>query len=335
MPKKAGRKLCTPLIESYSSWLLNDIERSPRTVRGYRDAVEFFAASLHDTGGLERVAPALSCPNEERYVSTLELVDWAAVTLKDCEAFVRRPMLDGRPASQSTRRRRAYGLKAFFDYLEMHGDVPSSPAAHLRGPGVQIRKPRPIADDVWLAIWDQPMSPDDRVMLGLGYYVGLRRHEMIAIGPQHFDLARRRVANFPRKGGKVNEVVYGANLDIIARKLPRIGVRLDDFEDSLGMLVGMRSGSGRLLALTEHVSVDDHSDNSINRRLTALSVSCGVHVTPHQMRHSFGTNLLRAGVPAIVVADQMAHANLETTRGYLDTTQWYEMQETEGLSDRP
>lgn len=331
MPKRAGIKVSTPLIESYAAWLIDDIERAKRTVHGYRDAVEFFAATRADARLLDvvRATSAVSCPNEERYVCVDGEVDWAAVTLFELEAFVRAPLLGGNAPSQSTRRRRAYALKAFFDFLADHDVVSHSVALRLRGPGVQIAKPKPIPDDVWLAIWDQNMGMDDRVLLGLGYYVGLRRHEMIAIAPHHFNLATRRVADFPRKGGKTNEVVYGGNLDIIKRRLPHLGVRLDEFEHDLGTLVRSRGLEERLLALTEHIAIDNPSDSSINRRLTALSSRCRVHVTPHQMRHSFGTNLLRSGVPAIVVADQMAHSSLETTRGYLDTTQWYDSAELE------
>lgn len=328
MPKKAGMKLATPLIDSYGRWLLEDIERAPRTVRGYVDAVEFFAATRPDIEliDLRRAQSAPSTPNEARYVSASEC-NWGCVTLSDCERFVRADLSDGSPPSASTRRRRAYALKAFFDYLCDHDILTENVSTRLRGPGVKIGKPKPIPDDIWLSIWDQNMGMDDRVMLGLGYYVGLRRHEMISIAPSHFNLARRRVGDFPRKGGRTNEVVYGANLDIIARQLPWLGVRLGEFEHDLRTMVQSRAREPRLLALTEHIAVDNPSDSSINRRLTALSSRCRHHVTPHQMRHSFGTNLLRAGVPAIVVADQMAHSNLETTRGYLDTTQWYDSQE--------
>lgn len=330
MPKKAGVKLCTPLIERYSSWLSEDAQRSSRTCRAYRDSTEFFAATRPDAVCIEaeRVQPAMSCPSEERYVTCREL-DWSAVTLRDIEGFVRRPLVqDGAPASQSTRRRRIYALKAFFEFLEDHGDIVRSPAAKLHGPGVKLGKPKPIPDGLWLATWDREMCPEDRVLLGLGYYLGFRRHEMVGVGPHHFNLDRRRVADFPRKGGKTNDVVYGANLDIIARhpKTKHLAVRLDEFEEALAKVVAWRQGDERLLGLTEHVAVDNQSDSTINRRVSSLARLGGTHFTPHQMRHSFGTNLLRAGVPAIVVADQMAHSSLETTRGYLDTTQWYESQ---------
>jgi integrase len=337
MPKKAGVKLCTPLIERYSLWLNEDVQRSSRTCRAYGDSVEFFAATRPDAADIEstRLPSAASCQSEERFSTNSEL-DWAAVTLSDIEAFVRRPLQqDGAEPSKSTRRRRIYALKAFFEFLEDHEEIGRNPTRKLRGPGVKVGKPKPIPDHIWLLMWDRDMTPEDRVLLGLGYYMGFRRHEIVGVGPHHFDLERRRVANFPRKGGKTNDVVYGGNLDIIARhpKTKHLGVRLDEFEEALAKVVAWRSGDERLLGLTEHVAVDNQSDSTINRKVSSLAARAGApHVTPHQLRHSFGTNLLRADVPAIVVADQMAHSSMETTRGYLDTTQWYEEQQT-GTND--
>ena len=334
MPKQAGTKLSTPLIREYRRWLTQDVGRASRTVEGYVDQVEFFAATMPSAAlcAQSMMPPPVCAPYELRYVTDQEPV-WGEVILGELEAFVRAPLFSaGSLPSQSTRRKRAYALKAFFEFLCDHDTIEVDPAAKLRGPGVQVGKPKPIPDDVWLAIWDQDMGMDDRVMLGLGYYLGLRRHEMIGLAPSNVDLERRRMSAFQRKGGKVNEVVYGSNLDIITARLPHLSVRLGEFEADLATLTRSRACTGRMLALTEHVGVNE-PNSAINRRLTALSSRTRTHVTPHQMRHSFGTNLLRAGVPAIVVADQMAHSSLETTRGYLDTTQWYDTMQLERAFD--
>jgi integrase len=62
--------------------------------------------------------------------------------------------------------------------------------------------------------------------------------------------------------------------------------------------------------------------NNLNRRLNRALVAAGLPrfaFSPHQLRHSFATNMLRCDVPIEVIADQMAHANIETTRNYLST----------------
>lgn len=42
----------------------------------------------------------------------------------------------------------------------------------------------------------------------------------------------------------------------------------------------------------------------------------GLEITPHELRHSFGTDLLDAGVPMPLVSKAMGHKQIETTSGY-------------------
>jgi integrase/recombinase XerC len=39
-------------------------------------------------------------------------------------------------------------------------------------------------------------------------------------------------------------------------------------------------------------------------------------VTPHVLRHTFGTDLVRSGVDLVTVAELLGHASLDTTRIY-------------------
>jgi len=41
---------------------------------------------------------------------------------------------------------------------------------------------------------------------------------------------------------------------------------------------------------------------------------------PHQLRHTYGTNLAQAGVDAHVLRDLMGHANLDSTLVYIHLT---------------
>jgi len=114
-------------------------------------------------------------------------------------------------------------------------------------------------------------------------------------------------------------------LDDMRAKLPHLAQRTDLFEQQLAELIERRLADSdeRLLSMTEHVDLD-RSDSLLNRRMTNLGRHCRKPVTPHMLRHSFGTNLMRMGYPPIVIADQMNHSSLDTTRGYIDTNVWFE-----------
>lgn len=328
MPFIAGRKMSTPLTREFVRWLTVTVGRSPLTVSAYRDQVEFFVGQLAaaDTFNAIQVVAHKMTPHADRWSSAVDPV-WADVPLRACEAFCSGTVAEGTSEpSTSTRRKRVHALRIFFEFLVDHEEIVRTPAGRLRAPGVTPSKPKPIGDVDWLLLWDQEMTPEDRVMLGLGYYLGLRRHEIIGVGPQHFDLELRRVAGFKRKGAKQNDVLYGRILDDHRRLLPNLAVRTDEFELHLRWLVDHRQKAldERLLPMTEHVDLD-HSDSTLNRRMLVLGRSCSRPITPHMMRHSFGTNLMRMGYPPIVIADQMNHSNLDTTRGYLDTNQWFDM----------
>ena len=55
----------------------------------------------------------------------------------------------------------------------------------------------------------------------------------------------------------------------------------------------------------------------IQMQLTALGQAAGVEVTPHMLRHTFATRLLReAGADLVTVASLMGHASIATTQIY-------------------
>ena len=55
----------------------------------------------------------------------------------------------------------------------------------------------------------------------------------------------------------------------------------------------------------------------IQMQLTALGQAAGVAVTPHMLRHTFATRLLReAGTDLVTVAALMGHASIATTQIY-------------------
>jgi integrase len=59
------------------------------------------------------------------------------------------------------------------------------------------------------------------------------------------------------------------------------------------------------------------SPDTVGRRIKEHLVSCGVHATAHQLRHTFGTELARVtGGDLWMIGSLMGHASATTTMGY-------------------
>jgi integrase/recombinase XerD len=72
-------------------------------------------------------------------------------------------------------------------------------------------------------------------------------------------------------------------------------------------------------APTDHVFTFRHLPLTVSYcygRLRTYSRRCGLHVTPHQLRHTAATLLLNAGAPILTVQTVLGHKHIDTTLGY-------------------
>ena len=69
----------------------------------------------------------------------------------------------------------------------------------------------------------------------------------------------------------------------------------------------------------DHVFLFRHKLLSVSycgARMRTYGRRCGVVVTPHQLRHSYATLMLNAGVPVEALQELLGHRNIETTLQY-------------------
>jgi integrase len=72
-------------------------------------------------------------------------------------------------------------------------------------------------------------------------------------------------------------------------------------------------------AHTDHVFTFRHLPLTVSycyKRLCTYGKRCGLHVTPHQLRHTSATLLLNAGAPILTVQAVLGHKHIDTTLGY-------------------
>lgn len=243
-------------------------------------------------------------------------------TSGDVERWVQRPRVgraQGRVAEPATQNRDACALRSFFGWLDARGERTGNPAKLASTPPIHNRQPRPISDDTWLGLWRRARVADS-VALGLMYVAGLRRFELTALTCSQVDLGARRLVNFARKGGGEHSLHVGTMIDVHVKRLPDLDV--GHLWDAVVEVVGDRPGREPLLRgvdLVPHrvASMRELVPQDLNHWLNDLCGSQREHVTPHQLRHSCATNLIRAGVPIPIVSNLLNHANIHTTMRYV------------------
>jgi len=197
-------------------------------------------------------------------------------------------------------------LRAFFRWCEERGHVDANPATALRSPRRGRRLPRYLEEeevDKLLAAPDGTATHDlrDRALLEMLYSSGCRVSELVALDEADLDLARGLV-RLRGKGRKERLGMVGRPaVDALNRYLAEKGnLGLDR-----GALFLNRDG-GRL------------TDRSVRRVLDRCLQRAGIarSCSPHTLRHSFATHLLRRGADLRTVQELLGHASLGTTQIY-------------------
>lgn len=266
--------------------------------------------------------------------------------IENIETWIKRPRGGralGRPGKPASQAHDGAILKSFYSYLVNRGHMRTNPAALLGIPTVRNSNPRPIPDAEWRKMWDADMDPTLRVVLGLGFFAGLRRAEMVKLEPRHIDTLSRRLIGFKRKGGGDDIMPYGDCADAVR------GLTLGHEVFMSSLMQSVQGASlpqsrwivpwGAVSRITDHVRSrhgleDGITDpNMINRRMRMHTEELGLPpYTPHQLRHSFVTNLLRCSVPLHLVQKLANHSSPSVTSRYIkaggaELREWMESQQ--------
>lgn len=257
-----------------------------------------------------------------------------AATYRDLAAWLDRPRRHVLVAAPATIKREVSELRALYAFLtDQLGAIPRNPALKLNPPKVHNESPHPVPEELWLQVWFSTMSDDLRVALGLGYFCGLRRHEILLLRAAHFEGPwLRRVK---RKGGKRAGFPWRSCVQLYSERLERlIGDADEFFMRPLERLLEVRAQEPALLPWDDEKSRRHNTrgeprpagmidPNQMNRRMSDLARRFDAgRFAPHDLRHSFCTNLVRkpsrgAGLPVEVASRLAGHASLDVTMRYV------------------
>lgn len=235
--------------------------------------------------------------------------EWSRVTKDHLVSYILSLRTDREYASTTVARKVA-AIKSFFHFLLAEGFVKDDPTATLDSPRVKKYLPRAISQEDVERLLDTPGKGDepralrDRAILELLYATGMRVSELVALNEGSVDLASASVRCFG-KGDKERVIpVYERAVQAVESYMSKGRVRLLRQFDEKALFLNQRgerlTRQGLWLIVKGYV------------RGAGLKVP----VTPHTLRHSFATHMLRGGADLRNVQELLGHANIATTQVY-------------------
>ncbi len=204
--------------------------------------------------------------------------------------------------------RQLSGIRGFFRFLVRERVVPEDPTRLVERPKLPRKLPRVLSlEEVERLLG----APDTRIprglchaaMFQLMYASGLRVSELVGLRVADLDRQRGLVAPLG-KGGKRRLVPVGeVALDMVDRYLREVRGQVASPEET-ALFVSPRGGP--------------YTREHFWRMVRDYAVKVGIVPlpSPHKLRHSFATHLLRGGADLRAVQAMLGHADLGTTEIY-------------------
>jgi len=219
--------------------------------------------------------------------------------------------LNRREYAKATVARKVAAVKSFCAFLLDGGDLTSNPTAQINSPRAPKPVPKPMRTTEMDTLLKEPLKTEtpeavrDAAMLELMYATGMRVTELVSLNLDSLYIKEDAQVRCVGKGAKERMIPVHANA---VRALERY------LDQSRHALLKSRSQSALFV-------------NRRGERLTrqgfwlilkgyAKSAGIQTHVTPHTLRHSFATHLIRGGASVRDVQELLGHANVSTTQVY-------------------
>jgi integrase/recombinase XerC len=215
---------------------------------------------------------------------------------------------------KSTIARKLATLRSFYKFLVRRGYLTNNPVAPIRTPKQDKRLPKCLEVDQIEKLLANPdtstlLGARDRAMLETLYSTGIRVSELIALDIADVDLTTN-VVRVAGKGKKRRVIPLGPGA--VKTILHFLDLRRNDPRNA--------NFDAEALFINKHGQ--RLSTRSVRRKLDKYLLDAGLDlsVSPHTLRHSFATHMLRRGADLRSVQEMLGHQSLSTTQIYTHLT---------------
>jgi len=310
------------LLRHFLEYLEIEKNRSPKTIRNYQFYIERF---LNFT--------KINNANEITLESTRQFRLW----------LHRQIYSRWKELKTSTQNYHLIALRSFLKYLSKRdvktlaaekielAKIPERQISFLEGGELDRLLEAPLKDSVGNQKTENLISLRDKALLELLFSTGMRVSELANLKINDVNLNKEEFS-IRGKGGKVR-VVFLSNqarfwlkkfLDARHDMSPYIFIPLDRAEKGREKHNALKKTAHSLIKIgkNDKVSTNGLTPRSIQRMVKRYSRAAGItkKITPHVLRHSFATDLLRNGADIRSVQAMLGHSSITTTQIYTHVT---------------
>lgn len=279
-------------INKYQAYLLHELNRAPLTVNAYLKDLTLFLSYL------EPDTPA-------QQITTKDIRSWLSTRAReDCSA--------------RSLRRYASSLNSYFHYLQRCGIITVNPCKGLRLPKITVKLPAPISEKEMEQTLAAPLPEKgtltpfqswklnrDRLIIELLYATGMRRAELVSLNDIDISTSRQ-VLTVTGKRGKQRIIPLAPQLldRITEYQYQRDSLFPNShFDTPPPLLYGDKGKRLNFQALANIIKIELAQTNATRK-------------SPHTLRHTFATSMLRGGADLRTLKELLGHSSLATTQIY-------------------
>ncbi len=283
-------------VQQFLGFMSIEKGAAANTISAYRNDLEQFRQFVHlaPSNGQSRTWGEVNPELLQDYIGQLRRKEYADATVA----------------------RKVAAVKSFFNYLTAEGVVASDPTETLSSPRVGKTLPKALSVREVDELLEQPRkrsTPEakrDKAMLELLYATGMRVSELVALNLDSIELHNNRATvRCLGKGGKERLI------PIHEQAVHALRVYLQDARPELA-----RSRREKALFINRRGERLTRQGFWLILKNYAKAANIPNDVTPHTLRHSFATHMLRGGAPLRSVQELLGHANISTTQVYTQLT---------------